>query len=384
MWIPANDCQELGDRARPRAAYLDGLFPARYAHMTEAFLASAPAMARFVAANTGTGSSRAPAIPTTIQDAQGRRRAAAASTCSRPTYRDGPAGPRVRVPPGYLPMTLAEWERWRYPSRFDWDLLRMAAAGIRANGVALAAALVDGVIRAGARIETGARLVEVITGHRNAGPGRASGRSRGAPGPPAPASAVVLACGGFDWDESLRRAWHPAAQRATGASPGNCGDALRIARRLGARTDNLGQGWWMPMMAVPGEEVDGVLLVASSGSGRCPGRSWSTRRAAGSLTRRRPTTRSARRCTAATRVAARTILPDIRRGVREEVLAARLLRREGPWLDAVRRVPGRAGRGYRRRSRGPGGDRRPLERVLRRRHRPGLRPWRERLRPLRR
>ena len=73
-----------------------------------------------------------------------------------------------------------------------------------------------------------------------------------------PAAAVILATGGFDWDEDLRRAWHPAAQRATAASPGNTGDALRIARALGAATDNLGEGWWMPMMAVPGEEVDGT------------------------------------------------------------------------------------------------------------------------------
>jgi 3-oxosteroid 1-dehydrogenase len=72
------------------------------------------------------------------------------------------------------------------------------------------------------------------------------------------AAAVILATGGFDWDEDLRRAWHPAAQRATAASPGNTGDALRIARALGAATDNLGEGWWMPMMAVPGEEVDGT------------------------------------------------------------------------------------------------------------------------------
>jgi len=36
---------------RPRPpAYLGGLFPARYAHLTETFLANAPAMARFVAA----------------------------------------------------------------------------------------------------------------------------------------------------------------------------------------------------------------------------------------------------------------------------------------------------------------------------------------------
>jgi hypothetical protein len=175
-----------------------------------------------------------------------------------------PLARQVRVPPGYLPMTHAEWERWRYPSRFDRDLLKTRLeSGIRTNGVALAAHLVDGVIRAGARIATGARLVGVLTRPVDAGKGAVThaviARAGDGDGTErVPASAVILACGGFDWDEHARRAWHPAAQRATGAAPGNAGDVLRIAGRLGLLTDNLGEGWWMPMMAVPGEKVDGV------------------------------------------------------------------------------------------------------------------------------
>jgi 3-oxosteroid 1-dehydrogenase len=271
VWIPANHCQEnSGDSVAAARAYLDGLFPARYAHMTEAFLASAPAMARFVEANTR---HRFVACPSYPDYHPGRPGATSGGRCLDMLPADlsamVPLARRVRVPPGYLPMTHAEWERWRYPSCFDAGLLRTRMeAGIRTNGVALAAALVDGVIRAGARIETGARIVEVITGPGDAGPGGGGAVThavieRGAAidsgsTERVPASAVILGCGGFDWDENLRRAWHPAAQRATGAAPGNVGDALRIAGRLGARTDNLGEGWWMPMMAVPGEEVDGV------------------------------------------------------------------------------------------------------------------------------
>jgi len=274
VWIPANHCPEnSGDSVEAARVYLDGLFPAGYAHMTEAFLASAPAMARFVEANTRHRFVACPGYP---DYHPGRPGATAGGRCLDMLPADlstmVPLARQVRVPPGYLPMTHAEWERWRYPSRFDWDLLKTRmATGIRANGVALAAALADGAVRAGARIETGARLVEVITGTGEAGSGGAgTGEAvthalverAAATGPAStervPASAVILACGGFDWDESLRHAWHPAAQRASGASPGNAGDALRIASRLGARTDNLGEGWWMPMMAVPGEEVDGV------------------------------------------------------------------------------------------------------------------------------
>ncbi len=266
VWVPANHCQEnSGDSVAAARAYLDGLFPAGYAHLTDAFLASAPAMARFVTANTRHRFVACPSYPDYHPGLPG---ATHGGRCLDMLPADlnamVPQARRVRVPPGYLPMTHAEWERWRYPSHFDWDLLSARMdVGIRTNGVALAAALADGAIRAGARIETGARLVEVTTRPGKAGEAvtHAVVERTVAGGNHAkliPASAVILACGGFDWDEHLRRTWHPAAQRATAASPGNAGDALRIAARLGARTDNLGQGWWMPMMAVPGEEVDGV------------------------------------------------------------------------------------------------------------------------------
>jgi len=261
VWIPANHRQRRSaDSVEAGRAYLEALFPARHAHMTEAFLAAAPAMARFVEANTRHRFVACPSYPDYHPDLPG---ASVGGRCLDMLPADlsamVPLARRVRVPPGYLPMTHAEWERWRYPSRFDTELLEgRMKAGIRTNGVALAAALVDGVIRAGARIETGARLVEVSAGAGGTVTHAVVRRADRDEPERVPADAVILACGGFDWDEHLRRTWHPAAQRATGASPGNTGDALRIAASFGARTGNLGEGWWMPMMAVPGEEVDGV------------------------------------------------------------------------------------------------------------------------------
>jgi 3-oxosteroid 1-dehydrogenase len=268
VWVPANHCPEnAGDSAEAARTYLGGLFPARYAHMTEAFLANAPAMARFVEERSPHRFAACPAYPDYHPERTG---ATAGGRCLDMRLADlsvmAPEARQVRVPPGYLPMTQAEWEGWRFPYRFDWKLLRQReAAGLRANGVALAAALVDGVLKAGGRIETGARLTGVTTGPD--GPVNSTVTAavvdRGGATEQVPASAVILATGGFDWNEDLRREWHPEAQRAsfpgnTAASPGNTGDALRIARALGAAADNLGEGWWMPMMAVPGEEVDGT------------------------------------------------------------------------------------------------------------------------------
>jgi 3-oxosteroid 1-dehydrogenase len=258
VWVPANHCPEnAGDSTEAARRYLDGLFPARYAHMTEAFVANAPAMARFVEDRTPHRFAACARYP---DYHPGRPGATLGGRCLDMLPADVaamvPLARRVLVPPGYLPMTHAEWERWRYPDRFDWPLLRRRERdGIRTNGVGLVASLVDGVVRAGARIQTGARLIGV-----GRGPDGAVAEAvieRGGGTEHVQAIAVIMATGGFDWACDLRRAWHPAAQRATGAPPGNTGDALAIASALGAATDNLAEGWWMPMLAVPGEEVDG-------------------------------------------------------------------------------------------------------------------------------
>ena len=47
VWVPGNHLQDT-DTPAAAAAYLDGVFGAEYPHMTEAFLHSAPEMARFV------------------------------------------------------------------------------------------------------------------------------------------------------------------------------------------------------------------------------------------------------------------------------------------------------------------------------------------------
>lgn len=258
VWVPANHCPEnSGDTPEAARAYLDGLFPARYAHMTAAFVANAPEMARFVEARSPHRFAACPHYPDYHPERIGATLGGRcldmepAELCAMV-----PQARQVRMPPGYLPMTHAEWERWRYPASYDWELLRRRERdGIAANGVALAAALVDGAVRAGARVQAGARLTEVTVGTGGAVNGAVVERDGAARR--MAASAVILATGGFDWDTGLRRSWHPAAQRATGAPPGNTGDGLRIARRLGAATDNLAEGWWMPMMALPGEEVDG-------------------------------------------------------------------------------------------------------------------------------
>jgi succinate dehydrogenase/fumarate reductase flavoprotein subunit len=212
VWIPASHRGPAGDSADRAREYLRGLFPGRYAHMTEAFLAHGPAMARFVEERTPHRFAACPRYP---DYHPGRSGATLGGRCldSGPADLSAmtPLVSQVRVPAGYLPMTHAEWERWRYPDRFDTGLLRRREReGIAANGVALVAALVDGAVRAGVTIRTGARLTGVTLGRGGAVSAAVVG------GESVPVAAVILATGGFDWDENLRRTWHPAAQRASG------------------------------------------------------------------------------------------------------------------------------------------------------------------------
>ncbi|MCW2909570.1 MAG: 3-oxosteroid 1-dehydrogenase [Actinomycetia bacterium] len=271
VWIPAGDLSG-GDTPAAAAAYLDGIFSHRYRHMTEAFIATAPEMARFVEGHSEhrfVACRRYPDYDPSRPGATLRGRAL--DMLPLDSRKLDPLARNVLLPPGYLPMSFAEWDTWRYPDHFDWDLLReRERTGVRTGGAALVAALADGAVKAGARILTGVRLA----GTGQSGSGQ-SGPGQSGPGPGSAvverggqmttvaATAVILATGGFDWDRQLRGRWQPAAQRASGAPPSNTGDGLRIAEQAGAITDNMAEGWWMPMMAVPGETLLGEQFYRS-------------------------------------------------------------------------------------------------------------------------
>ena len=122
------------------------------------------------------------------------------------------------APPGYVPLTHAEWEEWRYPPRFDWALLdERTAHGIVAGGTALAAALLDGAVRLGVRMLTGIRLTAL---RRCGGRVAVATVEHGGTARDIAASAVILATGGFDRDLELRARLLPAAVAATGAGTG--------------------------------------------------------------------------------------------------------------------------------------------------------------------
>jgi len=65
---------------------------------------------------------------------------------------------------------------------------------------------------------------------------------------------VVLAAGGFEWNQELRDRFYPIpglTRHSSSPEDANRGEALLAAEQIGADTAHTEQGWWMPTMTLP-------------------------------------------------------------------------------------------------------------------------------------
>lgn len=65
---------------------------------------------------------------------------------------------------------------------------------------------------------------------------------------------VVLAAGGFEWNQALRDRFYPVpglTRHSSTPEDGNRGEALVAAEAVGASTEHTSQGWWIPTMTLP-------------------------------------------------------------------------------------------------------------------------------------
>lgn len=122
-------------------------------------------------------------------------------------------------------------------------------------GTALIAGLLKGLLEAGVTPHTGARAIELlaedgrIAGVRIAVDGREI-RVRARRG-------VILGTGGFEWDTGLVEAFLRGPMRGAVSPPNNTGDGLRMAMAHGADLANMGEAWWVPIVQIPGDTIDG-------------------------------------------------------------------------------------------------------------------------------
>jgi succinate dehydrogenase/fumarate reductase flavoprotein subunit len=68
---------------------------------------------------------------------------------------------------------------------------------------------------------------------------------------------VVLACGGFDWNEELKAKYLPGPIAGPQSPPVNLGDNITLAEAVGAQLAYLDEAWYLPTSTVPGLIYEG-------------------------------------------------------------------------------------------------------------------------------
>ncbi|WP_233121540.1 FAD-dependent oxidoreductase [Tersicoccus sp. Bi-70] len=154
-------------------------------------------------------------------------------------------------PTSYFPLlTMAERDALNGAAPDAALLTRRAEDGARTMGGALVASLLVSALERGVTVAAGAR----VTGLEPAEDGAWTVTVAGAA--PIETGAVVLASGGFEWDDALQRAFlpHPVVPIS---APSNEGDGLRLGLRLGAAVAEMTTFWGVPVITPPGQVYDG-------------------------------------------------------------------------------------------------------------------------------
>ncbi|WP_280298103.1 3-oxosteroid 1-dehydrogenase [Nocardia neocaledoniensis] len=132
-----------------------------------------------------------------------------------------------------------------------WIAGRARGRHLLARGQALSAMLCQGLRAAGVPLLLETPLLELTTtGTRVTGV--RVGRDGGAREITA-RRGVVLACGGFEHDEAMRKQYQraPIGTDWTVGASGNTGDGIRAGQALGAATAFMDDAWWGPSIPLP-------------------------------------------------------------------------------------------------------------------------------------
>ncbi len=255
VWIPAhNRCPQGELTVTDALRYLRAQsFGAMDDALVETFVRTGPAMLDFVEKHSGLRFE----ITTGFPD-------------YRPELPGGhPSGGRSMSAAPYDLAQLGEWAGRITSFPADWSNVGFDAetrARLHADadehsgnlcvaGTALVAGLLKGLLDAGVTPCTNARAVELmvdageVAGVRIARPGQSmSVRAR---------RAVILCTGGFEWDPALVQAFLRGPMHGAVSPPNNTGDGLRMAMARGADLANMGEAWWVPIVQIPGDTIDG-------------------------------------------------------------------------------------------------------------------------------
>lgn len=130
------------------------------------------------------------------------------------------------------------------------EYARRAVRDERGAGQALIGWLLRAALDLGVEPVTGARAVRLVTGTDGAVTGVTIERLDGSTFEARATGGVVLATGGFEHDEDLKRSFIRGPLTRTVSVPTNTGDGLVMAMRLGASLGNMREAWWVPTIDV--------------------------------------------------------------------------------------------------------------------------------------
>jgi len=271
VWIPANPhMREVGVEDSPERAleYImslsHGLIEERLA---KAFIDAGPEMVRYLEARTPVQFYAVPEFPDYHPESPGGSlRGGRTLECPIYPFDDlGDWAERV-TPSPYYPVaniTMSETPLCRAvptPPTAE-ELARRRIRNERGCGQALVGRLLRGCLDRGVEVRSSHRARDFILEE-----GRIIGvRFDTADGSLKVAArhGVILATGGFEWNEDFVRAFLRGPMTLPVSMPTNTGDGLRMAMKVGAMLGNMREAWWMPTAAAPlSENSMGRVLVA--------------------------------------------------------------------------------------------------------------------------
>lgn len=258
-WIPANHhaaAAGIADSAEEALAYLRAAAPEGWAETEDAlwqrFVAEAPAMLRFVEQNTPLRFRLTPE-PDPLRDLPGAKtRGRMLSPLPLSRWRAGRFARRIRrstIPELFTYHEAVETDLYHHPYRTAFQLLPRLAwrllTNTRGKGPALIVGLLRGCLDLGCRVMLSARAVALTTDATGTVTGavieRDATRQR-----IVARRGVVIATGGFEWDEAMRAAHFPGPVDYLGSPPSNEGDGHRLAAEAGAALAHMDQATLTP------------------------------------------------------------------------------------------------------------------------------------------
>ncbi|OBI23551.1 FAD-dependent oxidoreductase [Mycobacterium sp. E2497] len=260
VWIPAHNRSAAGEltvadalrylRAQSLGAMDD--------EMVETFVRTGPVMLDFVESHSGVRFEIATGFPDYRPELPGGQPGGGRSLVPAPYDLDrlGEWGTRITSFPvdfsnvGFDAETLARLHAARLDAAADERPGNLCVAG-----AALIGGLLNGLLEAGGTVRTQARAEQLIadageiTGVQVALPDQTI-RVRARHG-------VILGTGGFEWDPVLVQAFLRGPMHGAVSPPYNTGDGLRMAMAHGADLANMGEAWWVPIVQLPGDTIEG-------------------------------------------------------------------------------------------------------------------------------